>query len=431
MPKVNGLSDQAVAQLMELFRREQMRLIPPPIPTQRRRRIYAANEGVPFINESGETVPPYGVMEVVSIDANGIVHITKPTSRRESIYLVNRGVAVLDNYQGVGDYGFDKPIPVLATGAVYDYEDDNPQSDGAAARAKIVESFAPQPGYWHLRSVSVEDFNTEDIGFNRCVGYAGFSLTDYEYDYGEQPNAVMPEYAVIYYFMQQLEVPEASITLPVSDESMYKDYTTNVTLIGNAGADSSYLRISDSYHDIHTMQFSRIGVLTRDPTTGDEYNLKIFRAGLYQIDVQISVMIEGVLDGDTRWFTKDVTLDAPTGSPDGHWYDRLNIQRFRGGTITLIAQSTLGNFVHGTNSSTATLFIPTHSNDEPTHVLRHTFEFLGAASEEAYPYDPTDAAYGVRFRIQWSDATGFAREAYCLGGTIKIKRLRGKMFVKE
>ena len=63
--------------------------------------------GVPFINQSGETVPAYGCMRVTggtTVSGSDYVTIAKPSTAFQRLYLVNRSVAVADLNSGLGSW---------------------------------------------------------------------------------------------------------------------------------------------------------------------------------------------------------------------------------------------------------------------------------------------------------------------------------------
>ncbi len=60
-------------------------------------------QGVPFLNNSGETVPPWGVMEVTG-STGGIVDIRKPTTAFKRMYLVNGDSEVGNGVVGTGTW---------------------------------------------------------------------------------------------------------------------------------------------------------------------------------------------------------------------------------------------------------------------------------------------------------------------------------------
>jgi hypothetical protein len=94
--------------------------------------------GIPFRNDSGETVPAYGVMRVtgsVTVDGTEYVTIGKPNSDFKRKYLVNTGSDVANGAYGTGTW--------LDEGGSVLYDDANTPAIG--------ESWGPSNGSWKIK----------------------------------------------------------------------------------------------------------------------------------------------------------------------------------------------------------------------------------------------------------------------------------------
>lgn len=94
--------------------------------------------GIPFRNDSGETVPAYGVMKVVDqVDIGGTQYLTinKPDYTFQRRYLINTGSAVADTETGLGNW-LDESALVL-----YDESEGDPNG----------EEWGAWPGQWTLK----------------------------------------------------------------------------------------------------------------------------------------------------------------------------------------------------------------------------------------------------------------------------------------
>lgn len=94
--------------------------------------------GVPFRNDSGETVPAYAVMKVVDqVDIGGAQYLTinKPDYTFQRRYLINTGTAVANTETGFGDW-LDESALVL-----YDESEGDPNG----------EEWGAWPGQWTLK----------------------------------------------------------------------------------------------------------------------------------------------------------------------------------------------------------------------------------------------------------------------------------------
>lgn len=97
-----------------------------------------ATTGVPFRNDSGETVPAYAVMKVVDqVDIGGTQYLTinKPDYTFQRRYLINTGSAVADTETGLGNW-LDESALVL-----YDESEGDPNG----------EEWGAWPGQWTLK----------------------------------------------------------------------------------------------------------------------------------------------------------------------------------------------------------------------------------------------------------------------------------------
>ena len=98
----------------------------------------AEEPGIPFRNDSGETVPAYAVMKVVDqVDIGGTQHLTinKPDYTFQRRYLVNTGTAVANTETGKGNW-LDESALVL-----YDESEGDPNG----------EEWGAWPGQWTLK----------------------------------------------------------------------------------------------------------------------------------------------------------------------------------------------------------------------------------------------------------------------------------------
>lgn len=100
-------------------------------------RAPATTTGIPFRNDSGETIPAYGVMRVTgsaTVSGTEYVTVSKPNSDFKRKYLVNTGSAVANGAYGTGTW--------LDEGGWVLYDD--------ASTPALGESWGPKNNSWKL-----------------------------------------------------------------------------------------------------------------------------------------------------------------------------------------------------------------------------------------------------------------------------------------
>lgn len=101
--------------------------------------VGAPPTGIPFRNDSGETVPAYGVMRVTGsavIDGTFYILIGKPNNTFQRLYLVNGGSEVLNGATATGTWLND------TENVLYDQNDGTPAGEN---------EWGAWPGQWSLR----------------------------------------------------------------------------------------------------------------------------------------------------------------------------------------------------------------------------------------------------------------------------------------
>jgi hypothetical protein len=285
--------------------------------------VYAKQEnGVYFKNVSGETVPPYGVMEIIDENRdnpdyqNGnnserfVTYITKPganslSARSGNPWLVNRGTPVTHNSYGYGDLGFDKPIRVFCDQAV---EGGN-GSDNFWPWER--HSYFVEPGQWHLRTQSSPyttdaggsrlDSTVELFGFVRVrhnfktdtLTWSG--LEQYDYDLDGQ-TVVDPPTLPTAYFMQQMDPIELSerwsinlMAVKTSDFTEEDEFTDNMPVILRPVRSQAY-DATEPYHN------RAVGVIVRQDESTDIVDnppFGITRTGCYRIEGNLELQMYG------------------------------------------------------------------------------------------------------------------------------------------
>lgn len=234
-------------------------------------------DGVPFINESGETIPPYGVMEVLSTDANGIAHIVKPTVNRGNPYLVNRGAEVIDDAYGTGDYGYDKPVRMLI--ATADAGTDN-----------NAMFFAPALNQWKASlNTTGAAHDEESFGFKLC---------------GATGDTTVVSGASVYWGTQAKENAIQSLSVPLTVMKNYSGST--ITEIEFAGAyDEAWLTTE------HDKESYRLGWKTTNHTNPRTNSvLECLRDGMYRVEFYYNFSVHFDPDGADAYYDLSTTSDG-------------------------------------------------------------------------------------------------------------------------
>ena len=265
----------------------------------RRKHVIQNRDGVRFKNESGYTVPPYGVMEVTGYDhTNSYWTITRPTTQRNGqLWLVNRGSEVVDNGIGIGDFGVDKPVKVLSYGS---FGADNPM--------------APKPGYWHL--IDGDDTNIENVGF---YPYSNSYVSPSDPNYDPGSGSTDPQYRMFYQFKENIDSSltelgqlvlkdesASSVTLDTSTASTRYGYVTHTAAEYTNGNQDGGFYIN-----------RRVGIQTSFSTNGDPYTngtVAFVRDGYYEFNLRLV----GTFDITGSATDYDSTIATSTNSGHNH-----------------------------------------------------------------------------------------------------------------
>jgi hypothetical protein len=133
------LGEQALTQIARGLRKLNAIPIPSPETTRRQQRFSVGSSGIGVYNTSGETVPAFGVMRIVSATTLGtevVYEIGKQATEFQRFMLVNGEETIADNAYGTG-YFLD-----LAGRVLYD------SADGTPALGQV---WGPYPSSWKLR----------------------------------------------------------------------------------------------------------------------------------------------------------------------------------------------------------------------------------------------------------------------------------------
>jgi len=260
--------------------------------------------GVRFKNISSYTAPLYGAMEVVSIESDGTVNVTRPTEKRGLLpWLVNTSGAVAENEYGDGTWGIDKAVPVL-------FDNSYSAEYGGWERYR---HFAPRSGYWHL-TTREDDTETgggdgetvdgDDVGFLYFPTVTGISA---DADSGVDVEAR--------YFIQQIESHILSADIREHQLAIFESgWTENATISPGIGSTvTRYLGISDGYLS-GTLPHRRVGV--EFGQFSSDRLIHSLRAGpnFVRVEFQFEITVQNV-DADTALLTTDTLTTSSAGTP--------------------------------------------------------------------------------------------------------------------
>lgn len=241
-------------------------------------------DGVPFINESGQIIPKFAVMQINLIDDN-YVYVTKPTYPITGLgFLINGNREVPVNGQGVGNYGFDKHTIILTKQAPYSF-------NGGA------ESFGVVPGKWYISNEYLGNITGTSSGsvVGESIGFWVYSES------GEDDVTVDSETCHPCYAIQYHEQPVQSLDLRVSG---FKNTSgVSITHLGDDEPEEGYLSFynASSHNGVNVVtpppHRYRLGVnyeVEEGESLGHILNFE--RGGIYKIEITLRYKIDTIVE---------------------------------------------------------------------------------------------------------------------------------------
>lgn len=284
----------------------------------------APEYGVHFKNASGETIPPYAVMEishpmVKTPSGYDCISVTKPTTKRDfKMWLVNG-----PQFVGTGGYGRGSWAMTPCRVMVADTLD----------VTGMTTSFAPRDGTWWLtadQETSTGGLMAGGFGFRWALpGIAGTGAfgsgsddSEFRYDYGSGETNLRCAYV-----RQEFEpnIPFRKFYLTGQSSTGWTNTTDQII---PSGGGLAYLRATTTTLAGYDQASQRLGVKTDgNSTPSSSGTFQFERDGYYRFDLVITFKITGNTFS-TSWPTGSGTT-ASGGSPSHDHtytykvYDRL------------------------------------------------------------------------------------------------------------